>query len=96
MRYRLTQKAAADILGIYRRGIELLGVEQAARYHGRLRHTLEILAQNPQIARPRQELSPPARVHPCGAHLVIYMVEEGGGILVLRVRHGREDWIRHP
>lgn len=96
MRYRLTRKAAEDILHIYQHGIEMFGADQAARYHNRLKQTLETLARNPEIARAREELSPPARVHPCGSHIIVYIAEEGGGILVLRVRHGREDWISNP
>lgn len=96
MSYKLTHKAADDILHIYRQGIETFGPDQAARYHKRLSKTLEVLGRNPEIARQREELSPPARVHPCGAHIIIYIAEQGGGIIVLRVRHSREDWIGSP
>ncbi|XWN32723.1 MAG: type II toxin-antitoxin system RelE/ParE family toxin [Devosia sp.] len=96
MRYRLTRKAAEDVLRIYQQGIEMFGADQAARYHGRMKRTLETLARNSEIARPREELSPPARVHPCGSHIIVYTSEEGDNILVLRVRHGREDWIGSP
>ncbi|MFN3364093.1 MAG: type II toxin-antitoxin system RelE/ParE family toxin [Allorhizobium sp.] len=44
------------------------------------------------MARQRTELSPPVRVQRYRAHLVIYLTEDGGGVLIVRVRHGREDW----
>jgi len=34
-------------------------------------------------------------VHPYKAHLVVYVVEEEG-VLILRVRHGHEDWVNNP
>lgn len=32
------------------------------------------------------------RIHPFKAHLVVYRIEEDGDILIVRVRHGHEDW----
>ncbi|WP_341871205.1 type II toxin-antitoxin system RelE/ParE family toxin [Stappia indica] len=46
------------------------------------------------MARERGEISPPVRIHPFKAHLVVYVMEEDGGILVVRIRHGHEDWSR--
>jgi len=53
----------------------------------------EFLADYPQAARLREEISPPVRVHPYKAHLVIYDVGDEDKVIILRVRHGREDWI---
>jgi toxin ParE1/3/4 len=36
------------------------------------------------------------RVHPCGSHIIIYTVNKAGGVLIVRVRHGREDWADPP
>lgn len=96
MAYRLTRKAAADLRHIYAEGIVLFGEAQAARYHEQLRHTFDMLADNPAMARERIELSPPVRVHPCGSHIIIYTVEADGRVLIVRVRHGREDWMEAP
>ena len=90
--YRLTKQAAEDLRHIHREGKRLFGREQADRYHLHLRTALEILAQNPKAARERKEITPPVRVHPSGSHLIVYVENEIGGILVIRVRHCREDW----
>lgn len=29
-----------------------------------------------------------------GTHIVLYTVDEGEDIFIVRVRHGREDWAR--
>lgn len=44
------------------------------------------------MARERAELSPPVRIHPFKAHLVVYLSESETDILIIRVRHGHEDW----
>ncbi len=95
MTYRFTRRAAADLQHIFIEGVTQFGLAQAERYHKRLRHVFELLAGNPEMARERPELSPPARVHPCGSHIIIYVVDDRG-VLVVRVRHGREDWLETP
>jgi toxin ParE1/3/4 len=37
------------------------------------------------------ELVPPVRLHPYQAHMIVY-VEEGAGVLIVRVLHGSQDW----
>jgi len=57
-------------------------------------NALELIAKNLQLA--REEISPPARVHPFKAHLVIYHIEEDGTVFVIRLRHAFEDWVSDP
>ena len=96
MGYRLTQKAEEDIIRIYREGVILFGANQAERYHFELEALFQLLADNPKLARERTEISPPVRVHPHKAHLIVYLVEDGGDVLIVRVRHGHEDWESEP
>jgi toxin ParE1/3/4 len=91
-RYRLTRKAAQDVRAIYRRGGELFGDRQAELYHRSLETTFELIADNPRLARLRDEIRPPVRVHPHGAHLIVYLVDKSGDVLIIRVYHGRENW----
>ncbi len=96
MAYRLTRKAADDLRRIYVEGFHLFGADQAARYHDQLGQALDLIAAHPLMARERREITPPIRIHRCGSHIVIYLAEADGGVLVLRVRHGREDWAEDP
>ncbi len=59
-------------------------------------NTLDLIAKNPQMAREREEISPPVRIHPFKAHLIIYQIEQNGAILVIRIRNAFEDWISDP
>ena len=94
MGYRLTAKAAQDIGKIYLNGICQFGPRQADEYHALLENSFRFLARNPHAARERPEFSPPVRIHPVRSHIVIYRVENNGEVLIIRVRHGHEDWAK--
>lgn len=91
MTYRLSAKGEEDLIQIYLAGVRDFGVAQAERYWDGLEETFSLIANFPQIARERSELSPPARIHPYRSHIVVYVLADGAP-LILRVRHGREDW----
>ena len=88
--YRLTPAAEGDLAEIWRFTAERWSDDQADRYLDALVTTLETIAAFPNIARERTEFTPPVRIHPSGAHLVIYL-EGQGCVTVLRVLHNRQD-----
>ncbi|MDM9649321.1 type II toxin-antitoxin system RelE/ParE family toxin [Rhizobium sp. S163] len=92
MPFRLSAEAEEDIVSIAEEGIRIFGALVARQYHDELFALLEIIASNPRIARERHEISPPVRIHPFKAHLVVYRVDVDGSIFVIRIRHGHEDW----
>lgn len=96
MAYELSVKAEEDIINIYREGTLLFGTEQAERYHVEMERIFEFLADTPKAARERTEITPPVRIHPYGSHMIVYLIDELGAVLILRVRHGREDWAKMP
>lgn len=93
MAYRLTRKAEEDLTEVYLSGIRDFGITQAETYLEDLLQTFDLLAENPEIARLREEFRPTVRIHPHGAHIIIYREVEAD-ILIIRIRHGREDWRR--
>ncbi len=92
MSYRLTRRAELDLIGIYRFGAETFGLAQADSYHDRLEAMFRLLSEQPLLARERTEIDPPVRVHPCGSHVIVYVTTDDGDVLIVRVRHGSEDW----
>ncbi|KQW27625.1 hypothetical protein ASE36_18755 [Rhizobium sp. Root274] len=92
MSYRLTRRAADNIREIYRRGTEIFGEAQAEAYHLHLEYVFELIADNPQISPERTEITPPARVHPAGSHLVIYRLKDNGDVIIIAVPNARADW----
>lgn len=91
MRYLISAAAAADIQHVAREGLQRFGAGQAAVYVDGLNRAFKLIAAFPLSNRERPELSPPQRVCRYGAHLVFYTTREDA-VLILRVRHGREDW----
>lgn len=92
MRFRLSHEAENDVIAIAEDGVRLFGVTRARQYHEELFALFELIAENPWMARERHEIAPPVRIHPYKAHLVIYRIEDDGDILIIRIRHGHEDW----
>ncbi len=80
------------MIHVFVEGVTKFGVNQAEVYQDLLENTFRIIADNPRMARERIEITPPVRVHPCGAHMIIYVIDDEGP-LVLAVRHHREDWV---
>ncbi|MBU2483682.1 MAG: type II toxin-antitoxin system RelE/ParE family toxin [Alphaproteobacteria bacterium] len=93
MGFRLTPKAEDDIIRIAETGTLLFGEAQALTYHIELFEMLELISSNPRMARERHEITPPVRVHPFKSHLIVYLLTEVDEILVVRIRHSREDWM---
>lgn len=89
-RFTLSEPAEEDMIQIYMDGVTTFGHEQARRYHQKLFQAFCFLAENPQAASVRHELSPAIRIHPVGSHIVIY-TQRDEDIRILRIRHGRED-----
>ena len=92
MAYKLTEKAQSDILTIFAYTTREFGFAQAEKYHTGLEGILDFLAEYPRAARERFEITPPVRIHPYKSHLIVYTIE-GKDILVIRVMHGKEDWM---
>lgn len=92
MSYRVSRKAEEDIVELYLTGVRLFGVALAERYHEGLERAFEFVAAHPRAVRERTEIDPPVRIHPYNAHLVVYRTDTEG-VLILRIRHGCEDWI---
>lgn len=91
MALRLSKAAEADLLAIYFDGIMNFGVGAAQEYHARIKRSLSFLEAHPEGARLRTEITPAIRVHPVGAHLILYTAE-ADNVFVIRIRHSREDW----
>ncbi|MGD8177155.1 type II toxin-antitoxin system RelE/ParE family toxin [Marinimicrobium sp. ARAG 43.8] len=92
MSYQLSREAEQDILNIFLHTAEEFGMDQAERYHDKLAVCFEFLAENPSAAPLRPEISPPVRIHPIGAHIVVYTLDDVGCLFIIRVRHQHEDW----
>ncbi len=95
MPYGLSTHAQTDLIDIYIEGAQQFGIEQANRYHDDLAAVFGLLGEFPEMARLREEISPPVRIHPFKSHLIVYEIT-GEKAYILRIRHSRENWISAP
>ncbi len=92
MKIDFSWQAEADIVSIQREGIRLFGPKQAQKYAGEMAEAFRMIAEYPLASPVREELDRPIRVRAFGSHLILYELKEDV-VLVLRVRHGHEDWL---
>lgn len=90
--YRISREAENDLYAIYLTSVADFGTDQAERYQGSLEQSFDFLAEHPRAARERLEISPPIRVFRHRSHIILYRIDDED-IVILRIRHGREDWM---
>lgn len=89
-RWGIRPAAETDLSGIWCHGAHNWGIEQADRYTNGLFALFDLLADFPEMARERREFTPAVRIHPSGAHLVIYRAD-GQGIEIIRILHAHQN-----
>lgn len=82
--------APADLADVWRHSAVHWGAEQADHYSDGLFALFDLLAEFPELGRERTEFAPPVRIHPSGAHLVIYRLT-GRGVEIVRVLHAHQN-----
>lgn len=88
--YVLRPLAEHDIAEIWTDGADRWGVVQADRYFDGMVDLFDLLSEQPEIARLRNEFRPPVRIHIYGSHFVVF-VTDGPKISIIRVLHQRRD-----
>lgn len=85
--------AEQDIAEIWTYGTERWGADQADRYFDAMVNLFDLLSEQPEIARLRDEFSPPVRIHPYGSHVVVGVCSGWGRNPTLRVLSVPFDYI---
>ncbi|WP_420565145.1 type II toxin-antitoxin system RelE/ParE family toxin [Thalassobaculum sp.] len=89
-RYRVSRKAQSDIreIGLYTQ--HHWGADQRRTYLSGMETRFQQLAANPDLAPLRAEFRPPVRLSRYERHLIVYL-DEPDGVLIVRVVHERMD-----
>jgi toxin ParE1/3/4 len=82
------------MLAIWDFGFDTWGLDQADNYHNQILSTIEFLAEHPQAGTDRSSLVPDYRSFGVGSHIVFY-VQDGSTLTVIRVLHKGNDFERH-
>ena len=88
--YRVSKLARADIRGIGKYTQDTYGAEQRRLYLSGLGAKFDLLAERPLLYAERADFTPPVRIARYEEHLVIYLIDEIG-VLIVRVLHKRMD-----
>jgi toxin ParE1/3/4 len=92
MLFRLSLAADQDVRDIHTFGAQTFGERRADSYLRALMEGFEFIGANPRASGERREINPPVRVHVVGSHLIIYLIDERGA-LILRIMNGHADWL---
>ena len=92
-RYRLTERAAADLTQIARFTQRRWGRKTRVEYLDRIELAFQRLAANPSMGRARDELAECVSTFPVARHLIVYRVETENQILIIRVLHQSMDYL---
>jgi toxin ParE1/3/4 len=88
--FTVSQAANSDIRSMARYTQDTWGSDQRRRYLHGLNEKFEMLAEIPEMAEERRDFRPPVRIHHYEKHLIIYVIEDGG-ILIVRILHQNMD-----
>lgn len=94
MKLRISAEARRDLIAIARFGALRFGLAQSEAYAERIALTLRTLQSAPEIAAVKTGHSRPVRLHPVGAHKIVYELQEDR-IVIVRVLHAGQNLIDH-
>lgn len=92
--FRLSPAARRDLSSIWDHTQEKWGTHQAETYVTEIRVAVERIAASPDRGRTCDDIRSGYRRYAIGSHLVFY-IETGGGVDVIRILHQRMDPTRH-
>ena len=87
--FRFSRRAEADLLRIGDHTFRTWGEAQTDRYIGDLETCCQMLADNPRLGRPCDDVRPGLRRMEHGKHVVFYRLQKPRGIVVVRILHQR-------
>jgi toxin ParE1/3/4 len=85
----LSERASADLLGIYLQGMRQFGPRQADRYLDELEACFQLLADNREMGRRADPVGEGLRRHEHKSHVIFYE-PNAKGIFVVAVLHARQ------
>lgn len=92
--YFFTFTAEADLEAIYQYTKEKWGDTKAIEYLVQLEEVIQLLAENPEVGKPRDELADGLYSFPNKSHIIFYIKRESD-ILIVRLLHSSMDAQQH-
>ena len=93
-KYKLTPKAKLDIRSILHYTTKKWNKAQARKYIQELDIKLQLLADNPNLGRERNDIADNYYSFVSASHVIFYLIDEQG-IIVIGIPHQTMDAVRH-
>ena len=95
-KYDITKEATEDLYKIWAYTIDTWSEEQADKNYTLLEAGMNEVADAPQrIGKPYDEIYPGLRAYQVRRHMLFYIVQPNGRVLIVRILHERMDFARH-
>ena len=94
MRLTFSLEARKDLAAIVSHGERYFGLQTSRNYVAKLRNTLDLIGRNPMLAHERPEFGRPIRIHPVGAHAIVYEMADDV-VKVVRILPSQRNWADH-
>ena len=94
--YDITKEATEDLYKIWAYTVDTWSEEQADKYYAILEQSFSEIAEDPaNHGKAFDEIHPGLRALHVRRHMVFFVVQANGKVLIVRVLHGRMDYARH-
>ncbi len=90
-KYELTNKAVADLNGIWEYTIENWSENQADKYYDMLLETCQEIANNPELGKRYEGISPDFFGLKANRHVIFYRIRTDFPLEITRILHGQMD-----
>ena len=95
-KYDITKEATEDLYRIWAYTVDTWSEEQADSYYTLLEAGMDEVACAPnRTGNPYDEIYPGLRAHHVRRHIVFYIQQDNGRVLIVRILHERMDYARH-
>ena len=94
--YDISLKARDDLSRIWEYTLDNWSEEQADRYYGFLTAGMDSIAAAPmKVDVSYDEIFPGLRALHVNRHMIFFIVQPGGRVMIVRILHDMMDYIRH-
>ncbi len=95
-KYDVSLEAAEDLYRIWAYTVDNWSEEQADHYYASLVACFELISRSPAMSgKPYVEIIPGLRARHVGHHMVFFILQDNGRVLIVRILHERMDYSIH-
>ena len=95
-KYDITKEATEDLYRIWEYTVNTWSEQQADTYYALLESGMNEAAEAPErIGKPYDDIYPGLRAYHVRRHMLFYILQENGRVLIVRILHEKMDFARH-